>query len=47
MGAQVEGGSELIFLDQVPRFRIRTCLGGWLELLLGELITIGWEAEVG
>ena len=34
MGAQVGGGLELIFLDQVPRFRIGTCLGGGLELLL-------------
>jgi len=34
MGAQVGGGLEFIFLDQVPRFRIRTCLGGGLELLL-------------
>jgi len=33
MGAQVEGGLELIFLNQVPRFRIGTCLGGGLELL--------------
>ena len=29
MGAQVGGGLELIFLDQVPRFRIGTCLVGW------------------
>jgi len=33
MGAQIEGGLELIFLNQVPRFRIGTCLGGGLELL--------------
>jgi len=33
MGAQVRGGLELIFLNQVPRFRIRTCLEGGLELL--------------
>ena len=26
------GGLELIFLNQVPRFRIGTCLGGGLEL---------------
>ena len=37
MGAQVGGGLELIFLDQVPRFRIGTCLGGGLELLLAVL----------
>jgi len=33
MGAQVEGGLELIFLSS-SRFRIGTCLGGGLELLL-------------
>ena len=33
MGAQVGGRLELIFLNQVPRFRIGTCLGGGLELL--------------
>jgi len=37
MGAQVGGGLELIFLNQVPRFRIGTCLGGALELLLEHL----------
>jgi len=36
MGAQVGGGLELIFLNQVPRFRIGTCLGGGLELLLAK-----------
>jgi len=30
-------GLELIFLNQVPRFRIGTCLGGGLELLLAVL----------
>jgi len=35
MGVQVGGGLELIFLNQVPRFRIETCLGGGLELLYG------------
>jgi hypothetical protein len=34
MGARVRGGLELIFLDQIPRFKIGTCLGGGLELLL-------------
>ena len=38
MGAQVEGGLELIFLDQVPRFRIGTCLEAWLELLLWMIV---------
>jgi len=33
MEAQVRGGLELIFLDQVHRFKIGTCLGGGLELL--------------
>ena len=33
MRAQVGGGLELIFLSQVPRFRIGTCLGGGLELV--------------
>jgi len=33
MGAQVKGGLELIFLNQISRFRIGTCLGGGLELL--------------
>jgi len=28
MRAQVESGLELIFLNQIPRFRIGTCLGG-------------------
>ena len=37
MGAQVGGGLELIFLDQVPKFRIGTCLGGGLELLIIKL----------
>jgi len=41
MGAQVGGGLELIFLDQVPRFQIGTCLGGGLELLLGSF----WNAD--
>jgi len=31
------GGLELIFLNQVPRFRIGTCLGGGLELLSKQL----------
>ena len=33
MRAQVGGGLKLIFLNQVLRFRIETCLGGGLELL--------------
>jgi hypothetical protein len=33
MRAQVRGGLKLIFLNQVLRFRIVTCLGGGLELL--------------
>jgi hypothetical protein len=33
MGAQVGGGLELIFLNQVTRFRIGTYLEGGLELL--------------
>jgi hypothetical protein len=33
MRYQIGDGLELIFLDQVPRFRIGTCLGGGLELL--------------
>jgi hypothetical protein len=33
METQIAGGLELIFLNQIPRFRIRTCLGGGLELL--------------
>jgi len=32
MGAQVGGRLKLIFLDQISRFRIGTCLGGGLEL---------------
>ena len=39
MGAQVGGGLELIFLNQVPRFRIGTCLGGGLELLQVKALT--------
>jgi hypothetical protein len=39
MGTQVEGGLKLIFLNQVPRFRIGTCLGGGLELR-----SINWHA---
>jgi hypothetical protein len=35
MGAQIEGGLELIFLIKVPRFGVGACLGGGLELLLG------------
>ena len=34
MGAQVGGGLELNFFGSSPRFKIRTCLGGGLELLL-------------
>ena len=33
MEVQVGGGLELIFLNQIPRFRIGSCLGGGLELL--------------
>jgi len=33
MEAQVGGGLDLTFLNQVPRFRIGTCLGGGLKLL--------------
>jgi hypothetical protein len=45
MGAQVGGGLELIFLNQVPRFTIGTCLEGGLELLLVGIIYVHLQLD--
>ena len=46
MGAQVGGELELIFLDQVPRFRIGIYLGSGLEFALRMLSYLAFFVHV-